>query len=150
MKQGLVILAGLCIVLFSQCNKETENFVYCNECSIEEWEGNYSGDGTHFKASTATTKEDVEVIVNISINSNDKLSINVLSPNYLSENFFGSKEDTEHYIQYAGSSKSLDLNLYKKGVEYKLTGTVKLLKSPGSDGSNIDETLTFRVFKNLQ
>ena len=150
MKQSLIILAALCIFLFSQCKKETEDFVYCGQCSIEEWKGNFVGNGTHFKSSTGTTTEDVEVVVNINITSESKLSINVLSPNLLSENFFGSKENDEHYIQFAGSSKSLDLSLYKKGEEYKITGTVKILKSPGSDGSSIDETLTFRVFKKLQ
>lgn len=150
MKQSLIILCACLIILFQNCKKETEDFSYCSNCEVEEWKGRYTGNGNYFKSSSGETTEDVEVIVTVNITSENNLSVNVLSPNILSQNFFGSKDDPFHYLQFAGSSKSLDLNLYKKGEEYKITGTAKTYKAPNDDGSNINESLTFRVFKELQ
>lgn len=140
-------MLSLLVVLFQNCNKEEDDFVYCTDCPIEEWDGNFTGSGTFFKASSGTTTEDVQVSVNISIKSGDKLAVNVLSPNLFSKSFQGTKEDSNHYMQFAGSNQSLDLSLYKKGTEYKITGTAKTYKIPSGGGLAINESLTFRVFK---
>ena len=146
MRSGIIIIAGF-LFLFTNCKKdETEDFSYCTGCPIEEWVGDFAGKGTYFKASTGTTQEDIDVTLKVKITSGDNLSFNILAPNYFSQVFYGSKDNDQHYIQIAGTAKSLDLNLYKKVTEYKITGTAKTYKTPADGGTVIDETLTFRVF----
>jgi hypothetical protein len=141
MRQGTVILIIFLLILFQNCNKETEDFSYCTACPLDEWIGDYSGKGTHFKASTAITTEDVDVFLKIKLTSDDNISANLLSPNLYSEVYYGSKDNDQHYIQIAALSKTLDLSLYKKGSEYKITGTAKITQTGNY------QTLTFRVFR---
>jgi len=145
---GLIILAGIILTLM-QCKKEKQNdYSYCTGCPIEAWAGDYSGTGTYFTTNTGETIPDVEVDLSIEHPGGNNLKINIRSPKLVSFQFFGTKNNDEHYFTIAGNTQSLDLTLYQKGNEYKINGTTKTYISI-KDSVVVNKVLTFRVFKKL-
>ena len=57
----LIFLSG--VLLFTQCKKEAEDWVFCN-CGIDSWAGEYAGNGNYYKDEEVDA-ETVNVQVNI-------------------------------------------------------------------------------------
>lgn len=142
----LIFLSG--VLLFTQCKKETEDWVFCN-CGIDSWVGEYAGNGNYYKDEEVDA-ETVSVQVNIEQFSPKNLTISVISPEKYSETFYGIKDDSTYYLMINGSSKSLIMNLKKKGNELKLIGTAKNFHWETNDDSTFlvtDKTLAFDVLQ---
>ncbi len=145
------ILAGI-ILTFAQCKKdEQDNYSYCTGCPIDAWVGEYTGTGTYFTSTTGETTDNVEVEVTIENPGGNNMRIDILSPKNVSFQFFGQKNDDEHYFRIAGSTSSLDMNLYKNSnrKDYKINGTAKTYQSV-RDSIKVIRSLTFRVFKKVK
>lgn len=149
MKKTLSILIFLSVVLlFMQCKKETEDWVFCN-CGIDSWVGGYTGNGNYYQDEEVDT-ETVSVQVNIEQFSSKNLTISVIAPDVYSQTFYGIKDDSTYYLTINGSSKSLIMNLKKKGNELKLIGTAKNFHWETTDDSTFlvtDKTLAFDVLQ---
>lgn len=148
MKKLIVAIMVLFVVFFQNCKKDNSTYSFCTGCPIEAWAGDYSGTGTYFTTNTGETIPDVEVDLIIENPGGNNLKINITSPKHVSFQFFGAKDNDEHYFTIAGSTQSLNLTLYQKGNEYKINGTAKTYIS-AKDSIVVDKVLTFRVFKKL-
>jgi len=151
MKNLILITIVFLALFFQNCKKdEQDDYSYCTGCPVDAWVGEYTGTGDYFTAATGETFEDVEVEVTITNPVGNNLKIDIVAPNHISFQFFGAKNDDEHYFRLAGSTRSLDMNLYKNsnGTDYKINGTAKTFQS-ARDSIEVIQSLTFRVFKQL-
>ncbi len=150
---SILVLLFLFIHLSSGCEKESEpSWEFCYGCELTAWEGQYSGDGQFALGVDSAVSEAVEVQLIINNTYDSQLEIKLSSPGVYNENFYGNKEDTKYYFTLAGTSKSIQLNLYQKEVEYRITGVSQkyhLEYDPvtGEDVRVVDKTLSFEVFK---
>jgi len=142
----LILLSG--VLLFMQCKKETEDWVFCN-CGIDSWVGEYDGNGNYYEDEEVDA-ETVSVQVNIEQFSPKNLTISVIATDVYSQTFYGIKDDSTYYLTINGSNKSLIMNLKKKGNELKLIGTAKNFHWETNDDSTFlvtDKTLAFDVLQ---
>ena len=149
MKKALSILIFLSgVLLFMHCKKETEDWVFCN-CGIDSWVGEYEGNGNYYKDEEVDA-ETVNVQINIEQFSSKNLTISVIAPEAYSQTFYGIKDDSTYYLTINGSSKSLIMNLKKKGNELKLIGTAKNFHWETNEDSTFlvtDKMLAFNVLQ---
>ena len=142
----LILLSG--VLLFTQCKKETEDWIFCN-CGIDSWVGEYDGNGNYYEDEEVDA-ETVSVQVNIEQFSPKNLTISVIATDVYSQTFYGIKEDSTYYLTINGSNKSLIMNLKKKGYDLKLIGTAKNFHWETNDDSTFlvtDKTLAFDVLQ---
>ena len=155
MKWLVTILSITFLLLFSECNKDELNFEYCDQCAINEWVGNYEGDGEFFNSVDGSSITENKVSLHIESPFENTLSVSLKMERPGSVSIFysmeiqGEKKNDQHYAFFSGISKTLDMQLYKSGNEYKITGTAKTLKNPAPDSVITDKSLTFRVFKTI-
>ena len=142
----LIFLSG--VLIFTQCKKETEDWVFCN-CGIDFWVGEYEGNGNYYKDEEVDA-ETVNVQINIEQFSPKNLTIGVIAPEAYSQTFYGIKDDSTYYLTINGSNKSLIMNLKKKGNELKLIGTAKNFHWETNEDSTFlvtDKMLAFNVLQ---
>ena len=151
MKKTLIILILLSgVLIFTQCKKETEDWVFYN-CGIDSWVGEYTGNGNYYKGEEVDF-EQLNVQLTIVQFSAINLKIDVIAEDKYSESFYGIKDDSTYYLTINGSNKSLIMNIKKKGSELKLIGTAKNFHWETKDDSTFlvtDKTLAFEVLKTL-
>jgi hypothetical protein len=153
MKKITALLILLSVVfLLSQCKKEEEDWNYCN-CGIGTWVGTYNGSGDYYEDEQPDPKP-VEVGVVIEQFSSGNLTVRINAPDDYAETFYVEKKDSTYYITVNGNYESLNLNLKKKGTEYKLTGTAKNFHTETDENDSTftvyDKVLSFDVLKNQQ
>lgn len=141
------------IVAFTllQCKKDEEEWNYCN-CGIESWIGVYSGSGEYYEDEQPDPKQ-VEVNVSIEQFSPGNLTVRINVPDDYSETFYAEKRDSTYYITVNGNYKSLNMNLKKKGTEYKIIGTAKNFHTETVEDSTFtvyDKVLSFEAQKDQQ
>ncbi len=149
MKKITAILVLLFLVtVYTQCKKETEDWVYCN-CTIGSWVGTFKGDGNYYKDEETDAKPvNVEVVIEQFATYN--LNIRIVAPDDYSATFYATKKDSIYYINVNTSNKSLVLNLKKKDADYKLTGTAKnfhMQVEPDTSYLVTDKVVSFDVVK---
>lgn len=118
-----IVLLAAVSVFFMQCKKETEDWTFCN-CTIESWVGAYKGTGNYYE-DEATDARVVEVEIVIERFAAYNLTVKIDVPDLYAETFYATKDDSAYYINVNANNKSLVINLKKKGVGFKVTGTAK-------------------------
>ena len=151
----ILLISGILLLgLFQYCKKPTEDWAFCTGCGIDSWVGNYSGTGSYYKDEGHEITDGVDVQLEIENPSGNQFFIKILAPGYYSQSFFSSKTDSLYYFNIANQSSSINMNLYKKGSEYKVSGVAKKYHwewqyEPDTVWVMIpDHTLSFDVFKN--
>jgi len=134
------------ILTFSGCKKKEESWIYCVDCELVEWAGNYDGTGEYYNDNPPKTEVDVPVLVSIENSSGSILKTTVTVVDKFDATFTSSKNDDNYYYTVPGSDKSLSLNLSKRSSDFKLTGTVKIYRSK-SDSIIVDKSISFVVYK---
>jgi hypothetical protein len=115
---------------------------------MDTWMGLYEGSGTFFISNSGETIENVNVQMTITNPYTENLEIEVLSESFIEDEFLTLKDDTHHYITINTGARSLTLNLYKNGNDYKITGTLKRNRFNSADqGWDVEKSLTFSVNK---
>jgi subtilisin-like proprotein convertase family protein len=151
MKQTITTLFTLALFIIVSCNKETDDWKFCSGCTIEAWTGTFSGNGKYYDSiHNEGIIKDIPLLINIENPFNQTLDISVSSPQEFSWQFTGQKQDNDYYINIAGSSQSLILNLYKNdGGDYKLSGVAKLYQYNSYDSTyHTTASVTFEALKN--
>ena len=144
---GILIIVILS-VLFTQCKKETDDWIFCN-CTIESWIGDYAGSGNYYVGEEVEAQQ-LDVQLTIEQIAPENLKIRVVAPAVYAETFYGIKDDSTYYLTINGTSKSLIMNLKVKGDELKLSGTSKNFhwKFEGDTSYLVtDKTMAFDVLK---
>ena len=144
----LFILLGS-ILLFSQCKKEDDDWVFCMDCNNEQWVGSYEGTGVYYSDNDGKTDYDVPTTVTIESLSDVLLKTAVVAEDYFETSIIADKSDNYYYFEVPGSNRSLSLTLSKKGNEYKLSGTSKIYHQQG-DSLFTDRSISFDVYKILE
>ncbi len=148
MKQLAILLLIVGGILFSQCNKEEDNFSYCTGCPISLWVGYYDGTGSYYTVISGETMDGVEVNVTIENPYDSTLKVTVNAPNYITGSFSKPKTDDNHYILFGSGSNTLDIGLRQRGNEFQLDGTLKKNSWNKIDSIwVVDQSLTFQVLK---
>jgi hypothetical protein len=148
--RGLILVSVVfSLMFFIHCEKDNNNdFIYCQECPFESWLGLYEGSGTYFISNSGETLEGVNVQVTITNPYTENLEIEVKAENYIEDKFLVVKDDTQHYITINSGARSLLLNLYINGDQFKLNGTLKRNRfNNGQQTWDVEKSLTFSVFK---
>ena len=145
LKIVLFILMG--ILLFSQCKKDEEDWVFCIDCDLNSWVGNYEGSGVYYSDIDGKTDFDVQTNITVENISGTILKTTVTAGDYFTSSTTASKDNSDYFFEVPGSNGSLSLTLSKKGNEYKLTGTSKQYHYQ-SDTLFTDHSISFDVFKN--
>jgi hypothetical protein len=140
----LFIITGL--LLFSQCKKDNENWTYCVDCDINSWVGSYEGTGVYYSDVDGKTVNDIPTLVTIDSSSATILKTIITVENHFSTLFTINKTNDDYYVNVPGSSQSLALTLSKKGISYKLSGTVKIFHYQ-ADTLFTDHSISFETFK---
>lgn len=148
-KIKLILILFIGTILFSQCKKDDESWTYCVDCNISAWIGTFEGTGVYYSDTDGSTVENVPAVITIDSGSATILKPTVTAQDYFTTSFTVNKTDNDYYINLPGSSKSLTLMLSKKGVEYKLSGTVKMYHYQ-SDTLFTDHSISFEAFKNSE
>ncbi len=128
MKLKIIFLLAMAVYLFASCNKETEDWSFCTDCTFETWIGTFKGDGEYYDSiHNEGIVKNVPIEINIENPYNQTLKVTISSPREFSWEFAGQKSDNDYFLNIAGSSQSIILNMYKndKG-DYKLSGVAKL------------------------
>lgn len=135
------------VLLFSQCKKDEEDWVFCVDCDLSSWVGVYNGSGVYYTDyDGGSSALDVPVVVTIENSSGTILKTNVTAEDFFTISFIVDKTDNEYIIELPGSSSSLSLTLSKRGNDYKLSGTAKSYHHQG-DSLFIYNSISFDVFK---
>jgi hypothetical protein len=139
----------LFLMLFPNCNKDEEDdFSYCLDCPMETWIGLYEGSGTYFITNSGETIENVNVQMTVTNPYTQNLEINIKAENFLEDEFLTLKDNTQHYITINTGARSLTLNLYRNGDQFKLNGTLKRNRyNSNNQGWDVEKSLTFSVMK---
>jgi len=136
------------VMLFTQCKKETDDWIFCN-CGINSWIGDYAGSGNYYVGEEVDAQQ-LDVQLTVEQIAPENLKIRVIAPDVYAETFYAIKDDSTYYLTINGSNKSLIMNLKIKGDELKLTGTSKNFhwKFEGDSSYLVtDKTLAFDVLK---
>ncbi len=146
-----IFLLLLILVFFPCCKKPVDDWNFCNGCPEHAWIGNFSGNSEYYDIvhDNGIVKH---LPVNLTVDSvlNQTLKIHISSPQEFSWQFTGTKSDNAYYFSIVSSSQLINLNLYKKGDAYKLTGTAKKYHTLQSDSIIIDASMSFEVYKTKQ
>ena len=149
-----ILLSGfLLLVLFQHCKKTADEWAFCAGCGLDAWVGDYTGTGSYYKDVGKEITDGVDVQLEITNPSGNQFFIKVLSPDYYSQSFFSSKNDSNYFFGIESESSSIQINLYKKGDEFKVSGVAKKYHwewqyEPDTAYVLIpDHTLSFEVFK---
>lgn len=145
-KPILILFTIIGLLLFSQCKKENENWTYCVDCDFNAWIGTFEGMGIYYSDIDGKTVNDVPTVVTIDSSSATILKTTITVENHFSSSFAINKTNNDYFINIPGSSQSLALTLSKKGISYKLSGTVKMYHYQG-DTLFTDHTISFNTFK---
>ncbi len=145
-KTGFLILIITWLILFSNCKKEEDSWNYCDNCTLEEWAGDYNGTGNYFSDSDSNSDLDVPVVVLIETGSGNLLKTKVTVEDRFMVSFTSLKNDSSYFYEVPGTNKSLSLSLSRKNSEYKLSGTAKSFHYQ-SDTLFIDHSVSFEVFR---
>lgn len=143
-----ILILLFSVFLFSQCHKEDDDdWTFCN-CGIGTWVGTYNGSGDYYEDDQPDPKPvNVEVVIDQFSAAN--LTVRVNAPDDYSEIFYAEKRDSTYYITVNGNNESINLNLKKKGTEYKLTGTAKNFHTETDENDSTytvyDKVLSFDV-----
>jgi hypothetical protein len=143
-----IALVIFIFVVFTQCKKETDDWIFCNY-GIDMWIGDYTGSGNYYKGEEVDAIQ-TDVQLTIEQIAPENLKIRVVAPDLYTETFYGIKNDSTYYLTINGSYKSLIMNLKTNGDELKLTGTAKnfhWVYDPDSTYLVTDKTLAFDVLK---
>ncbi|MCF6169407.1 MAG: hypothetical protein L3J66_00330 [Bacteroidales bacterium] len=143
---SVFLTAGFC----QQCKKTVEEWAFCEGCGLESWAGKYNGTGSYYKDETNEIVDGVEVQLEIENPSANQFLIKVLAPDYYSQSFFSTKSDSLYYFSIANQTNSINMNLYKKGSEFKITGVAKKGHLEWVDSVYVivpDHSLTFELYK---
>tara|TARA_Y100000385_G_C13108792_1_gene650489 strand:- start:7989 stop:8480 length:492 start_codon:yes stop_codon:yes gene_type:complete len=144
---SFVIFIYSFLTTLSSCQKETtDNWSFCAECDISEWVGEYAGQGDYYSGTLDETEYNVPVSISIENPSGQVLKIIVDAENKISTTFTSTKNNNTYYCRVNGSNKSLDINLSKDNLNYKLSGTIKLYHYD-NDIMVIDQSISFDLFK---
>ncbi len=143
----LIVFFAITLVFHGACKKENSpSWTFCDDCSLDEWVGDYEGAGDYYNGTSDETELGVPTIVKIENTSGDILRTTVTVVDRFTTSFTSSKNNNDHYYSVPGSDKSLDLSLSKNGDEYKLSGTVKLFHF-NKDTLVVDQSISFDAFK---
>ena len=150
----ILIISGILLLgFFQHCKKPTEDWTFCDGCEIDSWVGNYTGTGSYYQDVGNEIIDGVDVLLEIENPSANQFNIKLLAPDYYSQSFFTSKNDSNYYFGIEGATSSIQINLYKKGSDFKVSGVAKKYHwewqyEPDTAYVLIpDHTLTFDVFK---
>ena len=149
-KASGIIIALLLVILFFQCKKETEEWIFC-ECPIESWVGDYTGTGNYYHGEELDYQQ-CNVQLTIEKIAPQNLKIRIVALDYYSETFYGNKNDSTYYLTISGTNKSLNMNIKMNGNQLKLNGTAKnfhWVYDPDSTYLVPDKTLAFDVVRTL-
>ncbi len=148
-----LIIGLLQLSFFQQCKKPAEDWVFCEGCGLDSWVGNYTGTGSYYKDVGNEIIDGVDVLLEIENPSDKQFNIKLLAPDYYSQSFFTSKSNSNYYFGIEGATSSIQMNLYIKGSDFKVTGVAKKYHwewqyEPDTAYVLIpDHTLSFEVFK---
>lgn len=136
------------IISSESCKKteEVEDFLLCPECTNEEISGNYFGDGMYFTDDNPEVSENLDANLNISHIEAKIHEISVDIPNKFSASYFVTRDDGSASMTISGTSKSINITIYKKDNEYKINGTAKVYHTK-ADTVFIDHSVSFTVYK---
>ena len=138
------------LVFIWGCNKNNEDWMFCNGCDLSVWEGSYTGEGVYYnRLNGDNNQEKVPVAITIELLGGQSFKGTISSKDIVSFSFTGTKTDTDYYFNLAGSNQSVTLNLYKSSDKYKLTGTAKRYHIK-NDTVVIDESLSYEVIKDSE
>jgi len=147
--QALFIITLLLSILFSSqaCKKINENeFELCGSCSNTEISGNYTGSGQYFTDDDPLKTENVDVKLTLENTDTDFFNINIEVPEKFSKSYFAARNEDGAAIGISGTTKSINLTIYKKDSEYQINGTAKVYHSR-SDTLYLNHSVSFTVFK---
>ena len=134
-------------LLFSQCKKDEEEWIYCIGCDIGEWVGYYEGTGNYYRESDSSYVMDVPTEITIDSVSETMLKATVVGDKYFSSTTMIYKNNNDFFVEIAGSNKSISLTLSRRGNEHKLTGTSKAYHYENDTILIIDQSLSYETFK---
>ena len=142
-----LFLIGILMLLGSSCNKDDDpGWLYCDECSTQDWYGNYSGDGSLYVWYNPDETSNVVVDVSIEPLYENTWKIVVSSEDNFILSFMGKEVDTGCFFDMAGTGKSIHLTLFNKEGEYKISGSAKSYDNTG-DSVILNKSVSFEVFK---
>jgi hypothetical protein len=150
MKNSDIFIVAILILffLFSQsCKKTNENeFELCGSCSNTEISGDYSGSGQYFTDDDPLKTESVDVKLSLESTDTDFFNIDIEVPEKFSKSYFAARNEDGAAISISGTTKSINLTIYKNENEYQINGTAKVYHSR-SDTLFLDHSVSFTVFK---
>ena len=144
LKTSLIIF--LLSFVIAGCGKEDESWIYCIDCDLSTWVGDYDGFGEYYSEITGESDSDVQTQITIENSSGNTLKTKVTAVDKFTATFISTKNDSAYYYDIPGTNKSLSLTLKEKGVDYKLSGTVKLYHNIG-DSTVLDHSISFDTYK---
>ena len=147
--QNFFVITLLLSILFlsPSCKKTNENeFELCGSCSNTEISGDYSGSGQYFTDDNPLKTESVDVKLSLESTDTDFFNIDIEVPEKFSKSYFAARNEDGAAISISGSTKSINLTIYKNENEYQINGTAKVYHSR-SDTLFLDHSVSFTVFK---
>ena len=144
LKSLLIII--LLLFVIAGCGKDEESWIYCIDCELSTWVGDYDGLGEYYSEITGESETDVQTQISIENSSGNTLKTKFTAVDKFIATFISTKNDSAYYYDIPGSNKSLSLTLKEKGVDYKLSGTVKLYHNSG-DSIILDHSISFDTYK---
>lgn len=145
-KLKILLFIFIGVLFLAQCNKNEEEWSFCNECELNSWVGDYDGTGDYYSDIDGKTVFEVPTMVTIENTSGFVLKITVTAVEYFTTTVTTSKNDNNYFFEVPGSNSSLSLTLSKKGDEYKLSGTSKQYHNEG-DTLFVDNSISFDVYR---
>ena len=136
------------LFITESCKKseEVDDYLLCPECTNEEISGDYFGNGMYYTDNNTDISEDVEVNLNINHIEGKINEINIEVPNKFSSSYFVIKEDGSAAMTISGTTQSINITIYKKSNEYRISGTAKKYHAQ-ADSTFIDHSVSFTVLK---
>jgi len=143
----IILFINILLVSLLGCKKDSgPNWVYCQECSADQWVGTYNGKGDYYNGKDVKQYLQLETQLEIKQISGNTLQMNILVSDHFQTSFSTSKDDNQYYINIPGSTRSLYLVLAQSGNQSRITGTAKTYRST-VDTLIIDHSVSFEVIK---
>jgi hypothetical protein len=143
----IILFINILLVSLLGCKKDSNhNWIYCQECSAENWIGSYDGRGDYFNGSENKQYLQVETQMDIIQLNGNALQMNIVVSDFYQVSFYTTKDDNEYYINVPGSNKSLYLVLAQSGSQSRITGTAKSYHYK-VDSLIVDHSISFELLK---
>jgi hypothetical protein len=118
----LILSVVLVMLMLSSCKKDKEGWEWCTDCTPEGIAGQYSGTGTYenYDNQQVLTGQTVNLTLKDEGNGNIRVEVGITNLFFMGMN--GTYTGT-YYITLGSNTQDLNLTLWKKGNQLKVTGT---------------------------